>query len=341
MYNLAEIVHDFMVTAEHQFSSDFKGSLMIGNNVRQRQFDVSDVSTNPSGGLIVPEWYNFGNSNGPVNAVNTFSRRRLVGLYADLNMSYKSMLFFGATARNDWSSTLPKNNRSFFYPSVNASFVFTELLKDSKITDWLEYGKVRASWAQVGNDADPYQLATYYNRTNILAPFGSTLFPLNGIPGLSQSNTFGNADLKPEITTAFEVGTELSFFRNRLSVDFSYYQNKSKDQILSIPISASTGYTTKVVNAGSIQNKGVELALRGTPIQTSYGLSVELYGTYTRNRSEVISLMPGVDQVVLGGFGGMSIVAAVGKPYGTFYSRTFRKLLTERSSQAPPTAILC
>ncbi|QEH40343.1 SusC/RagA family TonB-linked outer membrane protein [Chitinophaga sp. XS-30] len=325
-FNLSEIVHDLMVTAEHTFSSDFKGSLMVGNNVRQRQFDVSDVQTNESGGLVVPGWYNFGNSNGPIDAVNTYSNRRLVGLYADLNLNYREMLFLGATARNDWSSTLPKNNRSFFYPSVNLSFVFTELLKDSRTTNWLDYGKIRGSWAQVGNDADPYQLTTYFDRTNVNSTgFGSTRFPLNGVPGLTQSNVIGNPELRPEITTAFEVGTELSFFRNRLSVDFSYYQNKSKDQILSIPVTAATGYTFKVVNAGSIQNRGVELALRGTPIQTSYGLSVELYGTFAKNNSEVLSLLPGVNQVVLGGFGGMAIVAAVGKPYGTFYSQEVQR----------------
>ncbi|MGX5818392.1 SusC/RagA family TonB-linked outer membrane protein [Chitinophaga lutea] len=324
IYNLNEIVHDFMVTATHDFSKDFKTSLMVGNNIRQRQFDISDVSTNTAG-LVVPGWYNFGNSNGPIDAKNTYSIRRLVGLYADLNLNYKDMIFIGATARNDWSSTLPKNNNSFFYPSVNGAFVFTELLKDSKISNVLEYGKIRASWAQVGNDADPYQLQTYYDRTVLNGPFGSTLFPFNGVPGLTQANRIGNPDLKPEITTAFEIGTEMSFFKNRLSLDFSYYQNKSKDQILAVPIPVVTGFTSKVINAGSIQNKGVELALRGTPIQTSYGLSVELYGTYTKNKSEVVSLLPGVDQIVLGGFGGMAIVAAVGKPYGTFYSQAAQR----------------
>lgn len=320
-YNLSEIIHDLMITARKDFSPDFKASLMVGNNIRQRTFTSSEVQTNPSGGLVVPGWYNMGNSNGAVQALNNYSIRRLVGLYADLNLSYKNMLFLGATARNDWSSTLPKANNSFFYPSVNASFVFTELMKDSRISDVLGYGKIRASWAQVGNDADPYQLTTYYDRTIINGGgFGQTLFPFNGVPGLSQANKIGNPDLKPEITTAFEVGTELGFFDNRLTVDFSYYENKSKDQILAVPIPVVTGFTSKVINAGSIQNKGIELGLRGIPVQTSYGLTVELYGTYSRNRSEVLSLLPGVDQVVIGGFGGMSIVAAVGKPYGTFYS---------------------
>lgn len=320
-YNLSEITHDFMVTARKDFSPDFKASLMVGNNIRQREFNSTETQTNPSGGLVVPGWYNMSNSNGAVQALNNYSIRRLIGVYADLNLSYKNMLFLGATARNDWSSTLPKKNNSFFYPSVNGSFVFTELMKDSRISNVLDFGKVRASWAQVGNDADPYQLNTYYDRTSIVGNFGSTLFPFNGVPGLTQSNRIGNPDLKPEITTAFEVGTELGFFDGRLSVDFSYYENKSKDQILNIPIPVVTGFTSKSINAGSIQNKGVELALRGTPIKTSYGLSVELFGTYSRNKSKVLSLLPGVDQVVIGGFGGMSIVAAVGKPYGTFYSQ--------------------
>ncbi len=323
-YTLNEITHDLMVTARKDFSKDFKASLMVGNNIRQRQFSVSEVQTNPSGGLVVPGWYNMGNSNGPVQAVNDYNIRRLIGVYADLNLAYKSMLFLGATARNDWSSTLPKGNNSFFYPSVNGSFVFTELMKDSKIAQVLDYGKIRASWAQVGNDAAPYQLNTYYERTSIIGNFGSTLFPFNGIPGLSQANNIGNPNLKPEITTAFEVGTELGFFDNRLTIDFSYYENKSKNQILNIPIPVPTGFSFKSINAGSIQNKGIELGVRGTPIRTSYGLTVELFGTYTRNRSEVKELLPGVNQVVIGGFGGMSIVAAVGKPYGTFYAQTLQ-----------------
>ncbi len=324
-YNLSEVVHDLMITGRKEFSKDFNASLMVGNNIRQRTFTTSEVQTNPSGGLVVPGWYNMGNSNGPVQAKNNYSIRRLVGIYADLNLAYKNMLFFGATARNDWSSTLPKANNSFFYPSLNASFVFTELMKDSKVSNVLSYGKLRGSWAQVGNDADPYLLNTYFDRTEILGSFGQTLFPLNGVPGLSQSNRIGNPDLKPEITTAFEVGTELGFFDNRFTIDFSYYQNKSKDQILNIPIPTVTGFTSKVINAGSIQNKGIELALRGTPVRTSYGLTVELFGTYARNRSEVLSLLPGVEQVVIGGFGGMAVVAAVGKPYGTFYSTAIQR----------------
>ncbi|UAY57182.1 SusC/RagA family TonB-linked outer membrane protein [Arachidicoccus terrestris] len=318
---VGEVNHDLMITASHEFNKDFSGSLMVGNNIRQRSYTNDYTSTNQSSGLVVPGWYNFGNTNGPIYATNETSTKRLVGVYADLNLAYKNMLFLDATARNDWSSTLPKEHNSFFYPSVSGSFIFTELLKSSSITNVLNYGKLRASWAQVGNDADPYLLTTTYGATSISDGFASTQFPFNGIPGLQVGSTIGNPNLKPEITTSYEVGTELSFLHNRLSLDFSYYTNKSKNQILKIPIPNSTGYGFKVVNAGVIRNRGIELSLRGTPIKTN-NFSLELYGTYYKNNSMVLSLMDGVSQVTIGGFNGMAIVAAVGHPYGEFYAVT-------------------
>ncbi|HEU4551423.1 MAG TPA: SusC/RagA family TonB-linked outer membrane protein [Chitinophaga sp.] len=326
-YNLSEITHDLMITAKKDFSKDFSASLMVGHNIRQRTLTTSEVSTNRSAGLIVPGWYNLDNSNGPVYTFNEYSSRRLVGVYSQLNLAYRNMLFLDVTARNDWSSTLPKKNNSFFYPSVSGSFVFTELLQGSAFTEKiLNYGKLRASWAKVGNDANPYLLNTYFIKTDIFSGFGNTTFPFNGVPGLTQDIRIGNPDLKPEITTASEIGTELNFLDNRLSVDFSYYQNKSKNQILSIPISEVTGFRSKVINAGVVENKGVELSLRGTPIRTSSGFTVELYGTYTRNRNKVVDLeLEGVSQVSLGGLSGMAVVAAEGLPYGTFYAQDLQR----------------
>jgi TonB-linked SusC/RagA family outer membrane protein len=320
-YNVNEIVHDLMITGSHKFNEDFEGSLMVGNNIRQRYTTTSQTATNASGGLVVPDYYNLANSNGPVDVItDNISRRRLIGIYADLNLSYKNMLFLEVTARNDWSSTLPMSNRSFFYPSVSGSFLFSELLKNSAISNILDYGKLRSSYAQVGNDTDPYQLFTTFRRGLIDGGFGSTTFPFGNVAALMASNTIGNANLKPEKTNSFEIGTELGFLDNRLSVDFSYYANNSKNQILSIPIPGSTGYGFRVVNAGEIQNKGVELSLRGTPIKTANGLSVELFATYTKNNSKVVDLLPGIDQVSLGGYIGMSVVAAKGRSYGEFYA---------------------
>ncbi len=318
-FNVTELVHDLMVTATHTFNEDFKGSLMVGNNIRQRNTSTNRTATNASAGLVVPDWYNLQNSNGPLNVItDNISKRRLVGLYADLNLSYKNMLFLEGTARNDWSSTLPVKNNSFFYPSVSGSFVFTELIAPNKI---LSYGKLRASVAKVGNDTDPYQLLNTFARGTINGNFGSTIFPFGNVAALQAGTTLGNANLKPEITTAYEVGTELSFLDNRLGVDFTYYQNKSKNQILAIPIPNSSGYGFSVINAGEVQNKGIELSLKGTPIRTQ-DVNVELFGTFYKNTNKVVDLAPGVDQIVLGGVGGMSIVAAKGRPYGEFYAVT-------------------
>jgi TonB-linked SusC/RagA family outer membrane protein len=339
-YNVNEIVHDLMITATHKFSEDFEGSLMIGNNIRQRFTNTNLTSTNASGGLVVPGFYNLSNSNGPVDVIlDNLSKRRLIGLYGDLNLSYKNMLFFEATGRNDWSSTLPLENRSFFYPSVSASFLFTELLKESAIGKFLGYGKLRASYAQVGNDTDPYQLLTNFTRGQILGNFGSTTFPFGNVAALMANTTIGNPTLKPEKTNSFEIGTELGFFDNRLSLDFSYYRNNSRNQILSIPIPNSTGYGFSVVNAGKIQNNGVELSLRGTPVRTGSGLTVELFGTFTKNNSKVVELLPGINQVTLGGYSGMSIVAAVGKSYGEFFAVTNATDAQGRTIVDPETGI--
>lgn len=322
-FNVNEVVHDLMITASHKFNEDLSGSLMVGNNIRQRFTNTNATATNESGGLVVPDYYNLANSNGPVAVITDYlSRRRLIGLYADLNVAYKNLLFLEATARNDWSSTLPQGNNSFFYPSISGSFLFSELLKGSSISNFLDYGKIRSSYAQVGSDTDPYMLQTTFTRGEIAGGFGSTTFPFGNVAALMSSSTIGNPNLKPEKTNSFEVGAELGMFKNRLSVDFSYYRNNSKNQILSIPIPTSTGYSFSVVNAGEVQNNGIELTLRGTPIRTSTGLSVELFGTFTKNTSKVVDLLPGIEQVSVGGFSGMSIVAAKGLPYGEFYGVT-------------------
>ncbi len=342
-FNVNEVVHDFMVTATHKFSEDFHTSLLLGNNIRERSTNTNLTSTNTSGGLVVPGWYNLENSNGPVNVIlDNIDIQRLVGFYADLNLSYKEYLFLEGTLRNDRSSTLPLDNYSYFYPSVSGSFVFSELLKNSGISNFLSYGKLRASFAQVGSDTNPYELTTTYGKTSVNGSFGSTTFPFGNVPALQVGSTLGNATLKPEQTTSFEIGTELAFLQSRLSIDFSYYVNDSKNQIISIPIPNSTGYGFNTVNAGEIQNKGIELTMNGTPIKTS-DLTWELFGTFTKNNSNVVSLPNGVSQVVIGGFNGMGIVAAKGYPYGEFYAVTNqtdaqgRTIVNQTTGQPIPT----
>jgi len=320
VYNVGEMNHDLTITAKHDFGNDFAGSLMVGNNVRLNNSNFTQTSTNQSSGLVVPDWYNFGNSNGPILAKNTRTVQRRVAVYAGLDLSWKQMLYLGATARNDWSSTLPVNANSFFYPSVNAAWIFTELLKGSGIDKILNYGKLRANWARVGNDAGPYLLNTTYGQTSIAGGFagGNTVFPFNGVPGLAINNLLGDPSIKPEITTSREIGVELGFLNNRLSLNANYYNERHKNLIVQSNVAPASGYTFATVNAGVEENKGVELTLRGTPVRTQH-FSLELFATYTKNNNKVLSL-PNHAQIVIGGFNGMAIVAQEGKPLGEFYA---------------------
>jgi TonB-linked SusC/RagA family outer membrane protein len=335
--NVNEVVHDLMVTATHDFGKDFHASLLLGNNIRERSVNSNFTSTNTSGGLVVPGFYNLENSNGPVDVItDNISIQRLVGFYADLNLSYKDYLFLEGTLRNDRSSTLPLDNYSYYYPSVSGSFVFSELLKNTGIANVLSYGKLRASFAQVGSDTNPYELTTTYGKTTVSGSFGNTTFPFGNVPAYQIGSVLGNAELKPEQTSSFEIGTELAFLQSRLSFDFSYYVNDSKNQILAIPIPNSTGYSSSEVNAGEIQNKGIELTINGTPIQTS-DFTWTIFGTFTKNRSDVLSLPNGVSQITIGGFGGMAEVAAKGLPYGEFYGITNQKDAQGRTIINPAT----
>jgi len=319
-FNVSELNHDLMVTITHDFSKDFKTLLLLGNNIRQRNTNSNLTSTNTSGGLVVPGWYNLQNSNGPVNVITDAQTiKRQVGFYADLTLTYKDFLTLEGSIRNDRSSTLPKNNYSYYYPSVNGAFVFTDLLKDSGISNILSYGKLRASWAKVGSDTDPYQLFTTFSKGTINGAFGSTTFPFGNVAALQAGSTIGNNTLKPEQTTGYEFGTELNFLADRITFAFTYYVNDTKDQILSIPIPNSTGYGFNVVNAGEKRNQGIQLYASGMLIKTR-DFGVKLNANFTKNNSKIVALPAGVSQIVIGGFNGMSIVAAKGHPYGEFYA---------------------
>lgn len=316
--NIREFTSDLIATAKKNLGKNFGLTVLLGHNIRQRNVDnqFSQISS-----LTIPFYYNLANSGQPPVTTNFYALRRLYGVYTDVNLSYKNFLFVGLTGRNDWSSTLPKGKNNFFYPSVNSSFVFSEAFKMPK---FISYGKIRASAAQVGNDAAPYLLESVF----ITGTVGDgqvnsqVNFPLNGVPGFTQGNVIGNPAIKPEITTSIEAGLELGLFNNRLNFEGTFYSNRSKDQIITVPIAASSGYTTQTLNAGLITNKGIELLLRGTPVK-SRNFSWEVTATFTRNRNKVVELFPGTEQLALGGFNGGVLVAKVGQPYGAFFGSSF------------------
>ncbi|CAH1001457.1 TonB-dependent receptor P26 [Neolewinella maritima] len=244
--------------------------------------------------------------------------RRLLGLYGDLSLSYLDAVYLSVTGRNDWSSTLPQANRSFFYPSVSLGVVLGELMQ---LPDGLSFVKLRASYAGIGKDTDPY-------RTNVVYDPASG-FPINNVTGWTRDDQQGAPDLKPERTNTIEFGTDLRFFSNRLSLDATYYNAKSVDQIIPVPVSNATGFSTFVLNAGSMRNQGVELLLKGTPVVTD-DFSWEVNLNYTRNRNEVLEIFEGVEDILIGtsfGYAGSSAAIRLieGQPYGNIYGRSYAR----------------
>lgn len=322
-YNGFRMYNDLIGVYTHCLSENFGMNAIVGHNVTiQHDENLAGVIDPSTSGLVLPNFYNLQNNSGPVIGYNSITDRRLFGVYADVSFSYRHELYLEMTGRNDWSSTLATDHQSYFYPSANTSWIFTERLKGTAFKEKvLNYGKVRVGAGSVGNDAIPYANNNAgFIQSPITTGFGSIVPPFNNVPAYSISSVFGDQNLRPEITNSFEIGTDLSFFRDRLSGSFTYYNAQTHDLITEVPLPASTGFQYSYLNIGTISNKGIEVAMRGAPISTKYGLRWELFGTYTKNVNNVVSLTNGLDHVVVGGFNSMDIVAAVGHPFGTFYA---------------------
>ncbi len=322
-YNAFRLYNDLTVNFNHALSNNFGFNALVGHNVSithdQTLAGIIDPGTN---GLVLPNYYNLQNNIGPVVGYNNIINRRAYALYGDFQFNFQKELFLELTGRNDWSSTLEYDRNSYFYPGANASWVFTERMNGGGFKDKvLNYGKVRVGGGGVGHDAPPYaNNAPGYVQNSITTGFGSIVPPFNGIPAYYISNTVGDQHLKPERTRELEAGTDLAFLKNRLTTSFTVYTKITENLITAVPTAPSSGFLFNYANIGSVSNKGIELSMRGTPIQTRWGLKWDIFGTYTHNVSNVVSLAGGLDHVVLGGYNGMDIVAAVGHPFGTFYA---------------------
>lgn len=275
---------NLMTNFNKQFG-DFNLNLMLGTST-----DDTKTTSNyrMAYNFQVPGFYAFDNAL-PTdrNFQSSRTQKRLVGVFGEFRADWKNTVFATVTGRNDWSSTLPIDNRSYFYPSVSGAFAFSQLLQDLDVmnNDILTFGKIRASWARVGKDTNPYVTSTY------LWPVGTYI---GGVSGVGHHWQRGNANLKPEITESTELGLELRFFKNRLKFDYAYYTNNSYNQILTPRLSNGSGYILYSVNAGDVYNKGMELSISGTPIQTkdwTWETGINLSG----NRGTVGNLLDGCE----------------------------------------------
>ncbi|WP_439879668.1 SusC/RagA family TonB-linked outer membrane protein [Pontibacter sp. MBLB2868] len=315
-----ELNADFLLTSSNDLTEDVHLNGILGYNVNERYSKENYAYIT---GLSIPGYYNLSNSKDPATATTTASLRRLYGVYGQAELSYKDYLFLSLNARNDWSSTLPVNNNSFFYPGVNASFVFSDMFPEF-LPNILSYGKVRAAWGQTGNDASPYSISSVFMPGSVGLGFGNITFPVNGRNAYELSNQLGNELLQPEITSESEFGINLSFLRNRINADIAYYNRSTTDQILAVPVAASSGYTTKIMNIGKVENKGLELLLSATPVQVN-DFRWDVRYTFSNNRNKVVKLREGLEQVVLTGAFGIDFVAIEGQPLGVFKGPDFLK----------------
>jgi TonB-linked SusC/RagA family outer membrane protein len=318
-YRYSHYNNDVLATATKDFSDKFTASLTLGNNIFSRYTEQVYVQGD---NLNIPDFYNMSNASNVLSR-NIIDEYRTYAFYGSLDLGIANQLYLTLTGRNETSSTLPEDNNSFFYPSVAASWVFTEALGLSN-NKAFPYGKLRASWAQVGNDAPTYVLGTYFAQTTAADGWTSGIaYPLpdrngNQTTSYAYSPTLGNPNLKPEQVTSFEIGLDLRFVNNRIGLDFTYYQSKSEDQIVPAPIAGSTGFQQQYLNSGSIENKGYEVSLNLTPVKTA-DWRWDIGVNWSKNESEVLSLANGVDVLFLGGFEGSAIYAVTGQPYGTIY----------------------
>ncbi len=312
----SEINGDLIITAKKNgfFNKNLNVTATLGQNTNQRKFQSVFLQGD---GLTIPGYYNINNATTLTNgSFETSTSRRLMGFYGQFSFAYNNYLFLELTGRADKSSTLPTTKSTYFYPSVATGFVFTDALKINN--NILNYGKIRASIAKVGRDAEPYQLKNVYvtgGYGNNVAAFS---FPLGTTAGFGTSSRIAPIEpLSPEFTTSTEVGLNLGFLKNRITLDVAYFDETSKDQIINVALAPSTGFASKTTNIGELSNKGTEILLTVTPISKT-NFKWDISANYTKIINKVISISPGITSFSITGnaFGGSVPSIKVGEPYG-------------------------
>jgi len=277
-----------------------------------------------TGELEVPNLFTLGNAVGIPTIDETVSRRQINSIFGTAELNYDNLWFINVTARNDWSSTLSKANRSFFYPSVSTSLIVTDLINKSGGTapSWLNFAKLRASYAETGNSLAPYKLYNVYSIGK--DPNGNTT--------ASKGDVLFNSDIVSELLKTFEVGFDVKLF-NRVNVDFAYYKSNATNQLIEIPMNSLSGYQRFMANAGNIQNKGFEVVVGTNILNNPNKLLWDLNVNFSRNINEIIELLPGeVNILQLGGFDDVKVQAEAGQRYGAIYGTKYRRVEDKNSA---------
>lgn len=318
-----EINTDFLLNYKKALSEQLDLNVGVGGNAMRQTGRFSDVIA-PE--LAVPGIYTLGNSRVALqNLTNSpYTQKRINSLYATAQVGFNNFLYLDLSARNDWSSTLPSDSRSYLYYAANVSAVLSDAFKIK--SDVLSFAKVRFGVAQVGNDTDPYQLIAVYNAQTAV----------QGQPSYSESSTLVNPSLKPEISTSIETGLDLRFFKNRMGLDLTYYNTESRNQLLPLALSNTTGYSSRFINAGLIRNQGVEVTLNITPIKTR-DFNWDVAFNFSANRSKVIELYTDpvsgqkvTNYVMASRY--VNVEARVGEQMGDMYGIGFQRVSADPNS---------
>jgi TonB-linked SusC/RagA family outer membrane protein len=324
-YFNSEINGDLMIkaTKENIFTQGLSATALIGNNLNQRSTESTFAD---AVSLTVPDFRNVSNGSVFTGTSSSMSKRRLVGFYGNLNMSYKEYLFVELQGRVDKSSTLPDGNNSFFYPGVNVSFIPTEAFGIQ--SNILSYMKVRGSVAKVGKDANPYLLNSVFVTGGYGNNVASVTFPLTigagSVPGFGPSSRIGSNTLTPEFTTSYEGGLNFGLFKNKLSLDVGYFYSESSNQIFNVAVSNTSGFDTQTSNVGLITNRGLEIELQATPVQTG-DFTWDVSFNFSRLRNKVVRIVEGVTSSTIPGNSFIGIAPSIkeGYPYGVVIGTDF------------------
>jgi len=316
-----DVNSDLLLQINKNISEDLTFNATFGHNYFATKVTTKSVTGNT---LAVPNFYHISNATDVLSSEG-IGQKEIVGVLGTINLGYKDYLYLNISGRNDWSSALPEGNNSFFAPAFSLGFVFTEALgmQDNKI---LPYGKLRASWGQVGLDAPIYVTSNYFNPAfnggDGFIP--GTQYPAFGGNAFERSTQLGNGALVAELTTTLEFGAELKFLDNRLGLDVTYYSSESAGQIIAVDLPASTGFTSFVNNAGVISNKGWEIVFNAAPVR-SRDFRWDIDANFTRYQNIVEELSEGVENIFLAGFTSTSSRVIAGQPYGALFGSGFQK----------------
>jgi len=312
-----------MANYNRNLNKDFNVGISVGYDFFDRRGE--SVTGRSVGGLVVPDWYHFDNSQQAAESLQSSDKYRLYGILGNVSLGWRNQIFLEYSARNDWSSTLPEENNSFFYNGVGLSAVLSDMfnLQNNNI---LNYLKIRGGFGTTGKDAGQYLLQSTFVGNPEIQPLGnfSINTPLLGQPGFTVSNAIGNPDLKPELTVLTEFGADVGLFNDRIGIQYTYYISNHLDQIVEVGLPGSTGYTVTSSNIGEMTNKGHELQINLKPIQgliKDFNWDIDLI--YTKNTNEVVKISDDQDELPIGGpytNAAVSVVAKEGLPFGTFKS---------------------